>query len=145
MLNGQTGYEQTIYDDAHKHGYVYIYLIDHEQKVMLILKRNITELRYDVESTTSIQELLNNKLRNLSDRINENGHLSVREIEILNYAAFGISNRQIADTLKLSESTVKHHLSRIMKKMNANDRTHAVTLAIRNRWLDLKNIAAQTD
>jgi len=58
--------------------------------------------------------------------------LTKRETQILNYVAGGNSNKQIASILEISEQTIKNHVSSILRKLNANDRAHAVALAIRN-------------
>lgn len=57
--------------------------------------------------------------------------LTPRELQILALIAGGGSNKRIAQELAISEDTVKGHVSSILAKLNANDRTHAVTLAIR--------------
>jgi DNA-binding NarL/FixJ family response regulator len=72
--------------------------------------------------------------------IRSNGPLTPREIELLNYAAMGKSNKQIADILKISESTIKNHMSNTLKKLHANDRTHATILAIYRGWIKPNNI-----
>jgi DNA-binding NarL/FixJ family response regulator len=61
--------------------------------------------------------------------------LTNRETQILNYIAQGNSNKQIAYILDISEQTIKNHVSSILRKLNANDRAHAVALAMRNGWL----------
>ena len=61
--------------------------------------------------------------------------LTRRETQILNYIAEGNSNKQIAYILVISEQTIKNHVSSILRKLNANDRAHAVALAMRNGWL----------
>jgi DNA-binding NarL/FixJ family response regulator len=61
--------------------------------------------------------------------------LTNRETQILNYIAQGNSNKQIAYILEISEQTIKNHVSSILRKLNANDRAHAVALAMRNGWL----------
>lgn len=61
--------------------------------------------------------------------------LTNRETEILRYVAEGNSNKQIAYILIISEQTVKTHISAILRKLNANDRAHAVSLAMRDGWL----------
>jgi two-component system response regulator DegU len=61
--------------------------------------------------------------------------LTYREIQILNHIAEGNSNKQIAHILEISEQTIKNHVSSILRKLNANDRAHAVALAIRNGWI----------
>ena len=61
--------------------------------------------------------------------------LTNREAQILTYIAEGNSNKQIAYILDISEQTIKNHVSSILRKLNANDRAHAVALAMRNGWL----------
>lgn len=63
--------------------------------------------------------------------------LSHREMEILDCVARGTSNKQIADLLDISEHTVKNHLTSIMQKLDARDRTHAVVIALRRGWLSI--------
>jgi two-component system response regulator DegU len=63
--------------------------------------------------------------------------LTRRETQILNYVAEGNTNKQIADILGISEQTIKSHVSAILRKLNANDRAHAVALAIRNGWISV--------
>ena len=63
--------------------------------------------------------------------------LTRRETQILNYVAEGNTNKQIADILDISEQTIKSHVSAILRKLNANDRAHAVALAIRNGWISV--------
>ncbi|WP_299028954.1 response regulator transcription factor [uncultured Thermanaerothrix sp.] len=60
--------------------------------------------------------------------------LSPREIEVLRLVAIGISNKEIAERLFISEGTVKNHLSNILSKLNVKDRLQAV---IRGRELGL--------
>ena len=64
--------------------------------------------------------------------------LSARETQILNYIAEGNSNKQIARILQISEQTIKNHVSAILRKLNANDRAHAVVLAIRHGWISVE-------
>jgi DNA-binding NarL/FixJ family response regulator len=63
--------------------------------------------------------------------------LSPREIEILASAARGLGNRAIATHWHISEETVKTHIARILDKLGANDRTHAVTIAIKRGILSI--------
>jgi len=63
--------------------------------------------------------------------------LTRREQQILQYIADGNTNKQIAKTLNISEQTIKNHVSAILRKLNANDRAHAVVLAIRNGLIKL--------
>jgi two-component system response regulator DegU len=61
--------------------------------------------------------------------------LTNRETQILNYIAEGNSNKVIAHILGISEQTIKNHVSAILRKLNANDRAHAVTLALHSGWI----------
>jgi len=58
--------------------------------------------------------------------------LTSREMEVLNYMFQGYINKQIAFELGISESTIKSHVSEILSKMNASDRTEAVVIAIKH-------------
>jgi DNA-binding NarL/FixJ family response regulator len=57
------------------------------------------------------------------------GLLSARELGVLRLVAAGMSNRQIADTLKISERTVKFHVTAIFNKLGADNRAQAVAIA----------------
>lgn len=63
--------------------------------------------------------------------------LTPREIEVLEQVASGNSNKAIADRLEITEDTVKSHIRSILNKLGANDRTHAVTIALRRGFLDI--------
>ena len=63
--------------------------------------------------------------------------LTNRETQILNYVAEGNSNKKIAQILNISEQTIKNHVSSILRKLNANDRAHAVVLAMRKGLISI--------
>jgi DNA-binding NarL/FixJ family response regulator len=63
--------------------------------------------------------------------------LSEREIEVLRGVARGRSNKIIAAELSITEHTVKNHLKNILSKLDADDRTHAVTIALKRGYIDL--------
>lgn len=63
--------------------------------------------------------------------------LTKRECQVLQLLADGKSNRSVAETLYISEKTVKNHVSNILQKMSVNDRTQAVVTAIRNGWVEV--------
>ncbi len=62
--------------------------------------------------------------------------LSPREIEVLRSVAAGQSNKVVADSLRITEDTVKGHMKSIMAKLQANDRTHAVLIAMKRGFFD---------
>jgi len=63
--------------------------------------------------------------------------LTEREVEVLGGVASGKSNKVIAADLLISEETVKTHMKNILPKLNAQDRTHAVMIALKRGILDL--------
>jgi DNA-binding NarL/FixJ family response regulator len=62
-------------------------------------------------------------------------HLSPREMEVLRLAAEGMTNKEIAYRLGLSERTVQYHLNSIYNKTTTNSRTEATAAAIRHGWI----------
>jgi DNA-binding NarL/FixJ family response regulator len=63
--------------------------------------------------------------------------LSSREIDVLRLIAAGNANKEIAGRLSITEETVKSHVTNILAKLGANDRTHAVTLALKRGIIEL--------
>jgi DNA-binding NarL/FixJ family response regulator len=63
--------------------------------------------------------------------------LTPRELEVLGLIRDGNRNKQIADKLSISEATVNFHVKNIVDKLQANDRTHAVTIALRRGLLQI--------
>lgn len=86
----------------------------------------------------TLMPLLNQNLAKrdvMQDKINI---LTKREIEVLKMIAQGSFNREIADTLNISERTVKNHVSNIFRKIGVSDRTQAAVFAIKNNIISLK-------
>lgn len=65
--------------------------------------------------------------------------LSPREAEVLSFVAKGLANREIAEQLGTSEGTIRIHVQHILAKLNAGDRTHAVTIALERGILRLRS------
>ena len=63
--------------------------------------------------------------------------MTPRELEVLTGVSQGCSNKLIAANLVISEHTVKNHLKNILSKLNASDRTHAVTIALKRGFFEL--------
>jgi DNA-binding NarL/FixJ family response regulator len=70
----------------------------------------------------------------LAEHLGEDS-LTSRELEVLALIRDGHRNKQIADVLGIAETTVNFHIKNLVDKLNANDRTHAVTIAIRRGLL----------
>ena len=64
-------------------------------------------------------------------------NISRRELDVLNLIRDGNKNKQIASKLFISETTVNFHIKNIVGKLQANDRTHAVTIALRRGLLQI--------
>jgi DNA-binding NarL/FixJ family response regulator len=64
--------------------------------------------------------------------------LTEREIDVLKLVAAGNANKHIADQLSIGEATVKSHVSNILSKLGANDRSHAVTIGLKRGIIDLE-------
>jgi DNA-binding NarL/FixJ family response regulator len=63
--------------------------------------------------------------------------LTARELDVLRLIREGFRNKQIAGQLTISENTVNFHIKNLMEKLRANDRTHAVTIALRRGLLQI--------
>jgi DNA-binding NarL/FixJ family response regulator len=63
--------------------------------------------------------------------------LTTRELEVLRLIRDGYRNKQIADQLEIAETTVNFHIKNLVDKLGANDRTHAVTIALRRGFLQI--------
>jgi DNA-binding NarL/FixJ family response regulator len=64
--------------------------------------------------------------------------LTQRELEVLRLIASGNANKEIAAQLDLAEDTVKRHVTNILSKLRANDRTHAVTIGLKRGIIELQ-------
>jgi len=72
----------------------------------------------------------------LAEHIGEED-LTQRELEVLRLIRDGYRNKQIADRLAIAETTVNFHIKNLVEKLQANDRTHAVTIALRRGLLQI--------
>ena len=69
-------------------------------------------------------------------------HLTERELEVIKALARGMSNKQIAQSLQISEKTVRNHASNIYKKLHIYDRTQAVIYAVRRGLVNLETLGS---
>lgn len=63
--------------------------------------------------------------------------LSIREVEVLDCVAQGLTNKEIAAKLYLTEQTVKNHITSVLRKLDVNDRVQAVVHAVKHGWMEL--------
>lgn len=66
--------------------------------------------------------------------------LSVREIEVLDCVAQGLSNKEIADALYITEQTVKNHMTAVLRKLEVTDRVQAVLFAVKHGWVEIGSL-----
>ena len=73
------------------------------------------------------------------------GVLSARELEILLLASRGLSNRQIATSVRLAEGTVKRHLTNTYHKMGVGSRSEATRMALYEEWITIQDVTDDMD
>jgi DNA-binding NarL/FixJ family response regulator len=84
--------------------------------------------------TTKLLERFTELVRRVPD--DRESRLTVRELDVLRLVVKGLSNREIARDLFISQNTVKNHVRNILEKLHVRSRTEAATLAMRERLLD---------
>jgi DNA-binding NarL/FixJ family response regulator len=94
---------------------------------LLHIIRSVHAGKRHIPSEVAIKLVENHDLDNLTGR----------ELEVLSLIRDGLRNKQIADRLSIAESTVNFHIKNLVDKLGANDRTHAVTIAIRRGLLSV--------
>ena len=92
--------------------------------------------------TPSMASKLLEEFKGMAKRVDEKTQyasptLTSRELEVLKLVAKGMSNREIADELYISENTVKNHVRNILEKLHLHSRMEAVIYAVKERLLDL--------
>ena len=76
-----------------------------------------------------------NKVSQELEKVRKNP-ISVREVEVLTLVSRGLTNKEIAGELFISEKTVKNHITNIFHKLDAKDRTEAVVIAMKNKLIE---------
>lgn len=101
-----------------------------------VLKKAIYTVK---EGNTYIEETLHALMNETIEQNNgkNSDKLTKREIEVLQHMAGGLSNREIANQLSISEKTVKNHASNIFQKLKVSDRTQAAVYAIKKGYVQL--------
>ena len=85
----------------------------------------------------NLTPLLNAKILNRNINDTKMKELTKREIEVLKLIAEGLFNKEIGDRLKISERTVKNHVSNIFRKIGVADRTQAAVFAIKSNLVEI--------
>jgi DNA-binding NarL/FixJ family response regulator len=104
------------------------------------LIRHVARTDDDATTTAFASARLLDEVRSIARRGAEDDDyspLSPREIEILGFVSQGLSNKEIASILCISDQTVKNNITSILRKLQVNDRTQAVIYALRHGWIDL--------
>lgn len=119
---------------------------DREPEQLVAILRAVSSGAYSIDEFFLQRPELVRRLvsffRNVSEQSASSGYgdlvtpLSPRELQILELIAQkGYSNKEVAGELRISDQTVKNHMSSIMRKLAVNDRTQAVVMALRHRWI----------
>jgi DNA-binding NarL/FixJ family response regulator len=97
-----------------------------------------------LDDLAGVVRAVHNGARPLSDDVrhilatrSNYGQLTAREVEVIELVAQGLSNKDVGKALCITEETVKVHVRNIMDKLNAQDRTEAVTMALRRGIMHL--------
>ena len=94
--------------------------------------------RGEMSMSPSIAKKLMSELQRVSDSSPIDDPLTEREVEILKLVAHGLSNQEIAETLVISERTVRTHVTNILGKLHLTNRTQAALYALREGLADLE-------
>lgn len=81
--------------------------------------------------------MLNSRLISKNDNQEKIDTLTRRELEVLQFVAIGMFNKEIGEEMNISERTVKNHISSIFKKIDVADRTQAAVFAIKNNLVEI--------
>lgn len=116
-------------------------LIEQAQAYERALPSNNYAARAVVAALTRLARQAQSEALSLADTFQPQGSsehpFSPREHEVLTLAAEGLTNKEIAYRLGISERTVQFHINSIFNKTTTNSRTEAVALALRNGWIDI--------
>jgi DNA-binding NarL/FixJ family response regulator len=104
-----------------------------------LLKGNVNkELLSTIRAVHAGQKRIPGEVASALAEYTGEDQLSEREIEVLRLIAAGNANKEIAAQLDLAEDTVKRHVTNILAKLRANDRTHAVTIGLKRGIIELQ-------
>jgi DNA-binding NarL/FixJ family response regulator len=101
--------------------------------------RKISSVDQKVDREDMNQWMVNRTCKAVgSDIKNPLRTVSNREMEVLTYLAQGMSNKEIAALLKISQQTVKNHVTAILRKLEVSDRTQAAIFALHHGWVRIE-------
>lgn len=100
--------------------------------------KNSDDLLTAIREVAAGRQYLSPEISLLLAKSEWSAHLTDRELEIVQWIARGKANKEIGEILTLSENTVKNHVKSILSKLNAKDRTHAVTEALKRGLFQLR-------
>ena len=92
-----------------------------------------------------MKHVCNEERRKLQPCTGVSNRLTHRQVQLMNLVADGLSNKEIATSLNLSQYTVKNHLRRVMRQVEANNRYDAVELMRASGLINERRSAVQAD
>lgn len=130
--------------DAVKAGVAAFVTRDIGRDELVMVVRRVGRGEYPINDTVvsnpSVISRVLEQFRDLELADDEGGlfvSLSPREVEVLDCIGRGMSNKEIARLLLVSDQTVKNHITSILRKLAVNDRTQAVICALRRGWIQM--------
>ena len=99
----------------------------------VLKERSISELMATIHKVLAGGKEYSPEL--MENLVQEENLLSARERDVLKLLAKGLSNKEIASQLYLSDGTVRNYVTSLMTKLGANNRTEAVLIATEKNWL----------
>lgn len=129
-----------------------VHTINHQVQIRQTINTLTTtlELCLACDRELSLEAEQNAKIENHAETVSPNAILTQREIELLTLAAQGKTRGQIAKLLSIKSDTVKKHFNKILRTLNASNKTHAVSIAtalgaITLYLEDVQNISGDDD
>ncbi len=134
--------EETVWRRAIRQGAMGVVSKEASAEFLLraIERVNAGELWLTRHATASLVSELRraNQLKQPEPDLDPAAQLTAREREVIDLVGEGLKNKQIADRLYISETTVRHHLTSILKKLNVSDRLELLVFAYRNKLVSIK-------
>ncbi len=100
--------------------------------------RRVKPLVHEQPAEVACQEEVTNLAGGASRRLHAVSQLSTREMEVLDCVIQGLSNKEIAQELFVTEQTVKNHMTSVFRKLQVHDRVQALLYAVRHGWVSFE-------
>ncbi len=124
--------DPNVIDAIHAGAGGYIFLKGMSAEILLQSIHNVLHGGSQIKTAllrSAVDALLQNGRKTLAERTTEAAHLTDREVDVLRLMGNGRSNKEICETLNISQDTTKKHVHNVINKLQAHSRTHASIIA----------------